>query len=93
VLVLAGSSIKWLAVAPSKWSHIADAIGQLQAHATQYLALFALWAVLFGLGVKALGFRLASFLPSFALVFAVSLLLYFLGQWIRRLTTISSRPW
>jgi uncharacterized membrane protein YadS len=81
LLVASGSSIKWVAVAPTKWSHVGEAVAQLRDHASQYLALFALWAVLLGIGTTALGFRLSRFLPAFALVFAVSLVLYFLGQW------------
>ena len=81
LLVASGNSIKWIAVAPTKWSHVGEAITQLRAHALQYVALFALWAVLLGIGTSALGFRLSRFLPSFALVYMVSLLLYFLGQW------------
>ena len=81
LLVANGNSIKWIAVAPTKWSHVGEAITQLRAHALQYVALFALWAVLLGIGTSALGFRLSRFLSSFALVYIVSLLLYFLGQW------------
>jgi uncharacterized membrane protein YadS len=82
VLLLAnGSSIKWVAVAPTKWSHVGEAVAQLHDHAAQYLALFALWGVLLGIGTTALGFRLSRFLPAFALVFVVSLILYFIGQW------------
>ena len=81
VLVQGGSSLKWLAVAPSKWSHWSEARAQWSAHALQYLSLFGLWALLFGIAVNALGFRVARFLPAFAAVFAVSLLLYTLGQW------------
>jgi uncharacterized membrane protein YadS len=80
-LVANGSSLKWVAVAPTKWSHVGEAFAQLRDHASQYLALFALWAVLLGIGTTALGFRLSRFLPAFILVFAVSLVLYFLGQW------------
>src|SRR5580698_4061125 len=80
LLVANGSSIKWVAVAPTKWSHLSEAVAQLRDHAPQYLALFGLWAVLLGIGTSALGFSLARFLPSFALVYAVSLVLYFLGQ-------------
>jgi uncharacterized integral membrane protein (TIGR00698 family) len=76
-----GSSLKWLAVAPQKWSHGAEIATQLPAHAAQYLALFGLWAVLLGGGAWALGYRPAHFLPGFALLFALSLLLYLLGQW------------
>lgn len=81
LLVASGSSIKWLAVAPTKWSHVNEAVTQLRDHAAQYLALFALWALLLGIGTTAIGFRLSRFLPAFALVFVVSLALYFLGQW------------
>ena len=81
VLYASGSSIKWLAVAPQKWSHLPEALAQLRAHAPQYLALFALWAVLLGTATATLGIRLAQFLPAFAFVFVVSAVLYFLGQW------------
>jgi hypothetical protein len=76
-----GGSIGWIAIAPQKWSHLADAVQQLRAHAVQYLALLVLWSALFGLGAVALDFKLSRFLPSFALVFVAALLLYFLGQW------------
>jgi uncharacterized integral membrane protein (TIGR00698 family) len=81
VLLSSGSSLKWIAIAPTRWSHLPEALTQLRLHALQYLALFVLWSVLFGIGLAALGFRLAKFLPAFTLVFLVSLLLYFLGQW------------
>jgi uncharacterized membrane protein YadS len=81
LLVANGNSIKWVAIAPTKWSHFSDAVAQLREHAAQYVSLFALWAVLLGIGTSSLGFRLSRFLPAFTLVYIVSLLLYFLGQW------------
>ncbi len=81
LLVANGASIKWVAVAPTRWTHLGDAVAQLRDHASQYIALFALWAVLLGIGTSALGFRLSRFLPAFALVYILSLVLYFLGQW------------
>ncbi|MGH8231789.1 MAG: YeiH family protein, partial [Steroidobacteraceae bacterium] len=80
-LTATGGSIKWLAIAPQKWSHWSQAGAQLQAHATQYLALFALWAGLFSIGISALGYRVSRFLPAFALLYVASLGLYLLGQW------------
>jgi uncharacterized integral membrane protein (TIGR00698 family) len=80
-LVASGASLKWLAIAPQKWHAWPEAVTQLRAHAVQYAALFALWAVLFGIGVSALGYRLSRFLPVFALLYLVSLGLYLLGQW------------
>lgn len=78
--VAAGADLKWLAVAPQKWHTLPEVAQQLRGHATQYLALFAVWVVLLGIGANALGHRPAQFVPPFALVFVVSLVLYTLGQ-------------
>jgi len=76
-----GASVKWLAVAPQKWSTLADLGNQFGANWQRYLALFALWTLLFGVAVKVLGFRLAHFVPAFAIVFVVGALIYTLGVW------------
>src|ERR1700674_1974359 len=57
-----GGSIKWIAVAPQKWTHFANATAQLPAHGAQYAALFLLWAASFGIGASALGIKLSRFL-------------------------------
>jgi uncharacterized integral membrane protein (TIGR00698 family) len=76
-----GGSIKWLAVAPQKWSHLADVSAQLHAHGVQYAALFVLWALSLGLGAAALGIRLSRFLPAFLIVYVAAGAIYFLGLW------------
>ena len=76
-----GGSIKWIAVAPQKWSHLADAGAQLRAHGAQYASLFVLWAGALGLGAAALGIRLSRFLPAFLTIYVVAAAIYFLGQW------------
>ena len=76
-----GSSIKWIAVAPQKWSHLANAGAQLQAHAVQYAALFLLWAVSLGIGAAALRIKLSRFLPAFLALYVVAGAIYFLGLW------------
>ena len=81
-LVASGSSLKWLAVAPQKWSHWPDAVAQLRDHAAQYLALFALWATLFGIGVSCARVpdcRASCRCSRWSIV--VSLGIYLLGQW------------
>ena len=80
-LFLQGSSIKWLAVTPKKWDHFSDALADLQTNTPRYLALFALWAVLFGAGARALGWKVSQFLTSFVFVFVVSVPIFTLGQW------------
>jgi uncharacterized integral membrane protein (TIGR00698 family) len=80
-LFASGQSIKWIAVAPQKWSHLSDVAGQLRAHGLQYAALFVLWSVLFAIAAAALGFQPARFLWSFLFIYVAALALYFLGQW------------
>src|ERR1700760_2980257 len=76
LLFLQGSSIKWLAVTPKKWSQFSDVVADFSANAPRYLALFALWAVLLGVGARALGWRLRQFLPSFVFLYVVSIVIF-----------------
>jgi len=80
-LFLNGGSIKWLAVAPQKWSSLDNVGAQLRQHAAQYGALFVLWAVALGAGAAALGIKLTRFLPAFVILYVVSGAIYFLGLW------------
>ena len=80
-LFAGGSSIKWIAVAPQKWSHLADVTQQLRQHGLQYAALFVLWSVSFGIGAAALGIKITRFLPAFLLLFLAAGSIYFLGLW------------
>ena len=83
VLFLNGGSLKWIAVAPQKWTHLADVTNQLQQHGAQYGALFVLWAVALGAGAAALGIPLTRFLPAFIALYLMTLAIYFLGLWDR----------
>src|ERR1700761_4628440 len=49
-LFASGGSIKWLAVAPAKWTRVAQAVHDVGVHVPNYLALFVVFAVLFGIG-------------------------------------------
>jgi uncharacterized integral membrane protein (TIGR00698 family) len=80
-LFTAGSSIKWIAVAPQKWSHLADVALQLKQHWLQFAALFVLWSVAFGIGAAALGIKITRFLPAFLLIYLAAGSIYFLGLW------------
>jgi uncharacterized membrane protein YadS len=78
-----GSSLKWLAVTPAKWARIGDALGDLRAQAPRYLALWLVWVALFSAGARALGLTLRAFVPAFTFVFALSLIIFTLGQWVQ----------
>jgi uncharacterized membrane protein YadS len=81
VLFAAGGSWRWIAVTPPKWS-IAS---QLTEHFTQtwprYLAQFALWTAAFTVAVGAMGRKARDFIPAFAFLYLLSLLVFVVGQW------------
>jgi uncharacterized membrane protein YadS len=81
LLFAGGSSIKWLAVSPKPWSTLPDIGTQLASHALQYLALFVVWAALFGAGARSIGIRLSQFVPAFAFVFVLTIPIFALGVW------------
>ena len=81
ILFTQGQSLKWLAVAPPKWHDPAQLAAQFGVDAIRYVALFALWAVLLSVGAASIGIPIARFLPSFAIVFVVSAVIFALGQW------------
>ena len=76
-----GSSLKWIAVTPSKWSNFAQLGAHFSANVVRYLAQFLLWLVIFGGALTALGHRPQEFLPSFVFLYALSVLIFVLGQW------------
>jgi uncharacterized membrane protein YadS len=81
-LFASGSSIKWLATAPAKWSDLGTAGQDLARHLPNYVALFVVFAVLFGVSLSVLKQRIAHFLPSFAILFVASVLIFEVGAWI-----------
>ena len=81
ILFAQGSSLKWLAVTPAKWSSFAQLGADLSTNAVRYLAQFAFWLAIFGIALTALGHKAREFVPSFIFLYVVSLLIFVLGQW------------
>jgi uncharacterized membrane protein YadS len=77
----AGGSIKWLTVAPQKWSHAAELVQQLRVNGVRYAALLAVWAIVFGAAAAALGIGAVRYLRAFLPIFLVTAAVYFLGSW------------
>jgi len=76
-----GGSLRWLAVAPQKWSHLPEVATQLRQNGVRFAALFVLWAVAFALPASLLGIGMARFLPGFLVLYVASGILYFIGLW------------
>jgi uncharacterized integral membrane protein (TIGR00698 family) len=78
-----GSTIKWIAIAPKKWSSFDQLGADLAGHAGQYVVQFALWLAIFCVSMRAMGYRLADFIASFAFVYIGSILILMIGSWDR----------
>jgi uncharacterized integral membrane protein (TIGR00698 family) len=81
-----GGSIKWVAVTPAKWSTFTQLGQHFADNAARYVAQFAAWLVVFSLALTALGHKARAFIPSFALLYVLSLAIFALGQWDKAVT-------
>jgi uncharacterized integral membrane protein (TIGR00698 family) len=76
-----GSSIKWIAILPpGKWTDFSVVVQHFSDHITQYIAQFAMWSVIFGISIRALGFKLSEFYPSFLFIYIFSIIIFVVGQ-------------
>ena len=76
-----GSSIKWIAITPGKWSNFSEMSSHFGAHIKQYFAQFILWCIIFGISIKALGYKLSEFYPAFVFIYVVSIVIFIIGAW------------
>jgi len=81
IFYLAGSSISWIAVAPGKWSTLAQLGTQLSKNGIKYLALLAAFLVLFTIVISFIGQKPKAFIPSFIFIFVLSTIIYIVGAW------------
>ena len=92
ILVANGSSLKWIAVTPEKWSSLDQLRAHFAANAPRYLAQFALWLVVFSIALSALGLFAAG-VPALVRLplSAIGADLHARPMDQARITTISSR--
>lgn len=76
-----GASLKWIAVTPPKWTSFAEVTAHFSANGLRYLAQFALWAVIFTIALRTLGYKISQFLPSFTFLYVFSIFIFIIGQW------------
>ncbi len=78
-----GGSIKWLAVTPSKWTTFDQLGAHFAANYPRYIAQFVGWLVMFSIALTALGYKAREFLPSFVVLYVLSVAIFAVGQWDR----------
>ncbi len=81
VLFVNGSSLAWLAVAPSKWASLTQLGAQFEANAGRYVAQYVMWLVLFTAATTVLGFKARVFVPAFTLLYVLSVAIVAAGAW------------
>lgn len=76
-----GSSLAWLAVIPAKWADWAQLSGHFATAWPRYVAQYAMWLVVVTGALRGLGYPFKSTVPAFSFVYAVSVVIFTLGQW------------
>jgi uncharacterized integral membrane protein (TIGR00698 family) len=76
-----GSSIHWLAVTPPKWTTWPQLGAHFAANYDRYVAQFVVWLGVFTIALTALGHKARDFVPSFVILYALSIGIFVLGQW------------
>jgi len=81
VFYLGGSSISWIAIAPTKWSTLSQLATQFSTNWIRYLALLGAFLILFTIVISFIGQKPKAFIPSFIFVFILSTIIYAAGNW------------
>ena len=81
IFFFSGSSIKWIAVTPAKWTDLHELAADFTHKLPQYIAQFIMWLVIFCVSMKALGFKLSEFIPSFIFIYVFSVAIMILWGW------------
>jgi uncharacterized integral membrane protein (TIGR00698 family) len=80
-LFLSHSSIDWIAVAPKKWSTLDQMGADFSGKIPRYLAQLGMFLVVFTFAGAILGHKPKAFIPSFLLVYVLSLAINIAGAW------------
>jgi uncharacterized integral membrane protein (TIGR00698 family) len=75
------SSIDWLAVSPKKWATFSQLTADFASKGARYAALGGTFLVLFTIAGAVLGHQPRQFIPSFLLVYVLSVAINIAGAW------------
>ncbi|WP_075366357.1 YeiH family protein, partial [Desulfosporosinus metallidurans] len=73
--------MKYVAISVPAYSDFGKATGFVTSHLGGIFSLFLMFLLIFGVAVKILGHKLSQFIPGFALLFLMSLIVTVLGSW------------
>jgi uncharacterized membrane protein YadS len=81
ILFAQGSIIAWLTVTLAKWSSFAQLGAHFAANYLRYLAQFVMWLAVFTVALSTLGYKAREFVPSFIVLYLLSVVIFAIGQW------------
>ncbi len=75
--------LKTLAINPGgiKWKTFDELLAHFSANASTYLLQFTAWLVIFGVSCRIMGIKLLHFIPGFAIIYALSLIMFGISGW------------
>jgi len=80
-LFASGTGWRWIAVFPPRWNAVDQVVRHFADNGVRYAAQFVFWSALFGVALDTMGFRPRDFLPAFACLYALSVVVFVVGQW------------
>jgi len=81
---LGSSAIKSLTINPGgiKWSSFGQLLGHFQQNIHLYLLQLLVWLVIFGVSTRIMGIKLSQFLPSFIILYILSVIMFSISGWV-----------
>ena len=76
-----GASIRWIAVTPAKWATWSQLGSHFAANYQRYIVQFLVWLGIFTLALTVLGHKARDFIPSFVVLYLLSVGVFAIGQW------------
>ena len=76
-----GTSWRWIAVFPPRWSSAGILFQHFADNWLRYVAQFLFWSAAFGVALNTMGFKPREFLPAFAFLYVLSIVVFIIGQW------------
>jgi len=86
LLFVNGSSLRWIAVTPAKWSGFSQLAAHFAASVGRYVVQFLLWLAVISVALTALGYKAREFIPAFSFLYILSVVIFAIGQWDRAAT-------
>jgi uncharacterized integral membrane protein (TIGR00698 family) len=81
IFFFGGSTIGPIAVKPPVWENVASIRQHFAGSWPWYIAQFVLWLVIFTVSTRIMGFKIKEYVPGFAILYVVAMLIFVVSSW------------